>query len=594
MATYVSGNTENFDPADLWIDNAGSSSDERFEGKLTDTGAIVLGLIGSRTQTYSELVFESNGLTYRYIGNWTITANANIVTYDIAASGSYNQIVVENDSGVVAHYTADEPIEVDFGSETGLGLIGAVGTILTGVDGLLGGLVTDLLGTGGASDGAFANLHTDATPGIAADLAFSGSDNLHGGSSDDILTGYNGNDTLDGGIGADVMNGGAGDDVYYIDDLNDVVIDSDGNDRVVITVAGYDLSKLTGIEEIAQIGGTGPGPDTIDGSDSNDDITGDAGNDNINGGSGNDTLNGGVGDDTIAGGIGDDVLTGGDGNDWLAGDDGNDNINGDAGNDVLNGGAGNDTLDGGPGNDVLSGGSGDDALWGSDGNDYLSGDDGIDVINGGAGNDTLVGGTGDDWYFVDDAFDAVVEQPGAGNDTVVTRVNYNLTANVENLVVNSSARGSYSGNDINNRLEGGTGIDYLYGREGNDTLDGGLGRDVLIGGAGKDVFLFNNGNLTKNRNLDTIKDFDVKQDYIWLDNSIFTKLGSGSEANPKKLNAQFFTVGSAAKDANDFVIYDKQKGFLMYDADGSGAKAAVIVAKLSKNLKMTSHDFFVV
>ena len=31
-----------------------------------------------------------------------------------------------------------------------------------------------------------------------------------------------------------------------------------------------------------------------------------------------------------------------------------------------------------------------------------------------------------------------------------------------------------------------------------------------------------------------------------------------------------FVVGSAAKDRDDYLVYDKAKGVLLYDADGSG------------------------
>ena len=37
------------------------------------------------------------------------------------------------------------------------------------------------------------------------------------------------------------------------------------------------------------------------------------------------------------------------------------------------------------------------------------------------------------------------------------------------------------------------------------------------------------------------------------------------------LEKDFFVVGAKAKDKNDYVIYDKAKGILYYDADGSGA-----------------------
>ena len=61
------------------------------------------------------------------------------------------------------------------------------------------------------------------------------------------------------------------------------------------------------------------------------------------------------------------------------------------------------------------------------------------------------------------------------------------------------------------------------------------------------------------------------------------------------MNKDFFTIGSKAKDKYDYVIYDNKKGKLYYDADGSGTKyKQVEIATLSKNLKMTEKDFFVI
>ncbi|MCB8819118.1 hypothetical protein [Microvirga rosea] len=135
--------------------------------------------------------------------------------------------------------------------------------------------------------------------------------------------------------------------------------------------------------------------------------------------------------------------------------------------------------------------------------------------------------------------------------------------------------------------------DVLGGGFGNDVLWGGAGKDTLTGGKGKDVFVFNT-KLNKKTNLDKIKDFNVKDDTIWLDNAIFKKLGKGSELKPGKLNKAFFSIGDHAKDKNDYLIYDNKKGVLFYDADGSGAGKAMEIATLSKKLKMTYKDFFVI
>ncbi len=55
-----------------------------------------------------------------------------------------------------------------------------------------------------------------------------------------------------------------------------------------------------------------------------------------------------------------------------------------------------------------------------------------------------------------------------------------------------------------------------------------------------------------------------------------------------------FWIGSKAHDKNDRIIYDNKKGILYYDADGTGAKAAVQIATISKKLLMTEKDFFII
>jgi hypothetical protein len=73
------------------------------------------------------------------------------------------------------------------------------------------------------------------------------------------------------------------------------------------------------------------------------------------------------------------------------------------------------------------------------------------------------------------------------------------------------------GNDL---LVGAPGADILNGDTGNDVLVGGYGHDTLSGGAGADVFVLN-APLTE-ANADTITDFTVGVDKIFLDKTVFT------------------------------------------------------------------------
>jgi Ca2+-binding RTX toxin-like protein len=141
----------------------------------------------------------------------------------------------------------------------------------------------------------------------------------------------------------------------------------------------------------------------------------------------------------------------------------------------------------------------------------------------------------------------------------------------------------HNGADI---LAGFGGNDTLAGGRGNDKLDGGIGNDRLTGDAGKDAFLFTS-TLNAKSNVDSISGFSVRDDTIHLENRIFKQMKKTGT-----LSKDFFTVGSQAKDGNDYVVYDKAKGALYYDADGSGAGNAILFAKLKASI--THKDFLVI
>jgi Ca2+-binding RTX toxin-like protein len=248
-------------------------------------------------------------------------------------------------------------------------------------------------------------------------------------------------------------------------------------------------------------------------------------------------------------------------------------------------------------NDKLSGLAGNDTLFGLVGNDTLFGLDGNDTLDGGTGWDVLKGGNDNDTYIVDNKNDGVVETNTEGNDTVKASISYTLPSNVENLTLTGATaingignieNNVLIGNSSNNKLSGGSGDDTLSGGDGNDTLNGGLGNDTLTGGGdGLNVFLFN----TKLSacNVDTITDFVVSNDKIYLENAIFSKLAKTGVLNPN-----FFNIETSATDCNDYLIYDETTGALFYDNDGSGTHTAMQIATLGLNLALTNNDFFVI
>ncbi len=153
----------------------------------------------------------------------------------------------------------------------------------------------------------------------------------------------------------------------------------------------------------------------------------------------------------------------------------------------------------------------------TDGNDVLVGTLTSDTLNGGKGADSMTGGLGNDIYFVDNTGDRVIENKGAGTDTVYSSVSYILGTHIENLTLLDKVPINGSGNALNNKLIGNSVANKLSGLAGNDILNGGLGKDKLTGGAGKDVFDFNSvleiGKKTKG---DLITDFSHKLDKINL------------------------------------------------------------------------------
>jgi hypothetical protein len=243
-------------------------------------------------------------------------------------------------------------------------------------------------------------------------------------------------------------------------------------------------------------------------------------------------------------------------------------------------------LYGGSRNDVLVGGANADRIEGGAGKDTLSGRGGADLLAGGSGADKLNGGTGFDYAVYDDVvkggFTISLTKPSintgvAKGDTFVS---------IEGLILGSGRDKAY-GNASANRLKGQSGNDSLIGAAGNDTLYGGTGKDQLWGGTGRNTFVFDTASSART-NVDSLRDFSVKDDTIWLDDAIFSALHRG------KLASSAFAIGKAARDTSDRIIYDKLTGALYYDTDGSGMASQVKIAQLSKALKMTAADFLVI
>ena len=333
--------------------------------------------------------------------------------------------------------------------------------------------------------------------------------------------------------GNDVINGNA---FYNEQDLNPT-----GNWELDGAGKSFNGNRLHGFS----------GNDTINGNQYVDSLWGDSGNDVLNGAGGNDFLYGGTGSHTLNGGAGSDTLYGQTGNDILNGGEGDDTLIAGSGSDTLDGGLGIDTANYSEQTKAVSvvlngatystlkvngiktdrlinieniiGGSGADSLTGDGNDNTLDGGAGNDILNGGAGADTLIGGTGNDTYVVDNANDVTTETSILVTeiDTVQSSVTRTLGANLENLTLTGTAAINGTGNGLNNTITGNSADNTLDGGAGNDILIGGTGNDALTGGAGSDYFVFNTAP-NASSNIDTITDFNVADDTILLENSIFT------------------------------------------------------------------------
>lgn len=405
---------------------------------------------------------------------------------------------------------------------------------------------------------------------------FDGNDYLRGNDGDDYSYGGSGNDTLSGlGNGTDRMYGGTGDDLFYVYDAYDYVYENvnEGYDTVVSTV-NYALLAGQSIQVLKTSSQSGTAAINLWGNDYTQIIQGNNGNNDLlsGGATDADTLYGYLGDDTYRVDQGDTIveawnqgydtvlvyagtnfvltagasiealrsvdvntthrvnLTGNDYGQTIEGNNGVNLLRGMAGDDYIRGWGGSDTLRGGAGNDTLEGWSGNDALYGDAGNDVVYANTGIDRIFGGAGNDSLFG---------------------------------------------------QEDNDV---IDGGNGSDQIYGGSGYDRLTGGAGNDKFSFGGILDGALNNNSR-------DIILDFSNvagNNDIIQLDDRVFTRLDVGA------LSAANFRLGAAAADSNDYIIYNKNNGIVYYDADGSGAGAAVQIAVLQNHAALTVADFIII
>lgn len=451
-------------------------------------------------------------------GAWTLTNVENL-----GGSWGSDELTGDDNANVLAGQLGDDELTGGGGND----VLAGDGTFVMGDDGVQQFVEIDTL------DGPGGNDHLAGDDGNDRLIGGGGNDVLRGGLGDDQLYGGDGNDLLSedsgtsGPFGDDLYDGGNGTDrVSYFADFGPGI-----SVNLNVTTAqntGQGLDTFVSIDHVTAT----YGDDTLVGNGAanwfwtfsgTDTLSGNGGNDYFTVGLGNKTADGGSGIDTIeiydlaweplytAAGITVSLALQGSAQQtgvgaWtisnmenLGGYFGADELTGDGNANILAGGQGDDTLAGGSGNDTLAGDGtfdldanaapsliakpgwdgGDDLLDGGAGNDIMYGDGGNDTIDGGTGGDLMDGGSGNDRYYVGNAFDSVVEEAAAGNDSVYSTISYVLGDNVENLWLLGSTAINATGNARNNLLVGNSGANVLNGGAGADRLGGGTGNDTF-------------------------------------------------------------------------------------------------------------------
>ena len=172
-------------------------------------------------------------------------------------------------------------------------------------------------------------------------------------------------------------------------------------------------------------------------------------------------------------------------------------------------------------------------LNGTQGNDSLSGTTAADTINGFAGNDFIAGNSGDD------------------------------------------------------SVAGGTGNDTIFGDGGNDWIEGGAGNDSLSGSGGQDDLVFREFGAA---NADVVASFATAWDRIQLDVAAFSAIGADGRFAAGDVRFYSAPGATGGHDADDRIIYDSTTGQLFYDADGSGAGGAQLIATLQGTPALVASD----
>jgi Ca2+-binding RTX toxin-like protein len=166
------------------------------------------------------------------------------------------------------------------------------------------------------------------------------------------------------------------------------------------------------------------------------------------------------------------------------------------------------------GGDAIQASDGDDKVVNSGtikGDVELGGGEDTFVFKGGKVTGEVSGGMEGDRYVIHAEGVQIAESFGEGFDLVLSKISFELSANVEQLNLLGKADIDGTGNDQSNHIQGNAGSNVLRGEAGTDFLIGFAGNDRLYGGDDADVFNFQKGS-----GKDIVMDFEATWDEIQL------------------------------------------------------------------------------
>ncbi len=196
-------------------------------------------------------------------------------------------------------------------------------------------------------------------------------------------------------------------------------------------------------------------------------------------------------------------------------------------------------------------------------------------------------------YYVDNSGDTVVELPNAsaGTDTVRAGVSFTLGANVEKLVLIGVKPVSGTGNALNNSISAKVPPTLSTAAMASDKLVGGGGSDILIGKTGADLFRFNAQWRCRRRPDRRLRCPRPRSDCA---RKLFRLWPPPATAAHRSQATACRSIQARPRKPPLRRDLRRNTDRLWWDADGTGAGAAKLLATLSGVNTLSVSDFVIV